>query len=133
MYCLIRWRSQKPLRLGDGKIARAQSLLKTRGGEIEPHHHTLIKERLEYAKDLRQGLEDCPRWVHIEQSRLYCKYAGETLRKVQDMLPPATAHIGPNLSADKLICDRYESAPTHAAFRESRSESLRGLAVARRE
>ena len=47
MYCLIRWRSQKPVRLGDGKIAQAQSLLKTRGAEIEPHHHTLIKERLE--------------------------------------------------------------------------------------
>ena len=89
------------------------------------------------AKDLRQGLEDSPRWVHIEQSRLYCKYAGETLRKVQvrdtrinssdkglieiDRLPLRRTcfHQPPhNLSADKLICDRHESAPTHAAFRE---------------
>jgi hypothetical protein len=35
------------------------------------------------AKDLRHGLDGSPRWVHIEQSRLYCKQAGKTLRKVQ--------------------------------------------------
>jgi hypothetical protein len=35
------------------------------------------------AKDLRHGLDGSPRWVHIEQSRLYCKQAGKALRKVQ--------------------------------------------------
>ena len=35
------------------------------------------------AKDLRHGLDDSPRWAHIEQSRLYCNHADETLRKVQ--------------------------------------------------
>lgn len=89
MYCLIRWKAQKLVKLGDEKIAEAQSLLKTRGVEIERH----IEECLEHAKDLRHGLDDSPRWVHIEQSRLYCNHADETLRKVQDMLLPAT-HIG---------------------------------------
>jgi len=90
MSCLIHWRVQKLVKLGDEKIAEAQSLLKTRGVEIEPRYHAHIEEHLDHAKDLRQGLEGSPRWVHIEQSRLYCNHAAETLRKVQDMLPPAT-------------------------------------------
>lgn len=88
MDCLIRWRTQKLVKLGDEQVAQAQSLLKTCGVEIGPHDHAIIKEHLECAKDLRHGLDGSPRWVHIEQSRLYCKQAGKTLRKVQDMLPP---------------------------------------------
>jgi len=54
-----------------------------------PKFHTineLNKKRIFFcfsAKDLRHGLDDSPRWVHIEQSRLYCNHAAETLRKVQ--------------------------------------------------
>ena len=47
MYCLIRWRSQKLVKLGDEQIAQAQSLLKTRGVEIEPRYHAFIEENLE--------------------------------------------------------------------------------------
>jgi len=47
MSCLIRWRTQKLVKLGDEKIAEAQSLLKTRGVEIEPHYHAHIKEHLD--------------------------------------------------------------------------------------
>jgi len=47
MSCLIRWRSQKLVKLGDEQIAQAQSLLKTRGVEIEPHYHVHIEECLE--------------------------------------------------------------------------------------
>jgi len=47
MYCLIRWRAQKLVKLGDEKIAEAQSLLKTRGVEIERHYHAHIEECLD--------------------------------------------------------------------------------------
>ena len=50
------------------------------------HMFNVLKKNVFFslsAKDLRQGLEGSPRWVHIEQSRLYCNHAAETLRKVQ--------------------------------------------------
>jgi hypothetical protein len=48
MDCLIRWRTQKLVKLGDEQVAQAQSLLKTCGVEIGPHDHAIIKEHLEW-------------------------------------------------------------------------------------
>ena len=48
MDCLIRWKAQKLVKLGDEQVAQAQSLLETRGVEIGPHDHAIIKEHLEW-------------------------------------------------------------------------------------
>ena len=48
MDCLIRWRAQKLVKLGDEQVAQAQSLLKNRGVEIGPHDHAILEEHLEW-------------------------------------------------------------------------------------
>ena len=48
MDCLIRWRAQKLVKLGDEQVAQARSLLKNRGVEIGPHDHAILEEHLEW-------------------------------------------------------------------------------------
>ena len=90
------------------------------------------------ANDLRQGLDDRPRWAHIKRARLYCESVDETLRTVEvsgHVMRPVTDSISdsstavhsacfhhqllgfrPDLSADKLIADGRSALKMH--FRE---------------
>lgn len=47
MDCLIRWRAQKHVKLGDRQIAQTQLLFDTRRGDIGLPYHSIIEEWLE--------------------------------------------------------------------------------------
>jgi len=85
---LIRWKAQKLAQRGDQHLSRTRFLLNSRGVQIDRRDQTVIEERLTYASDLRQGLENRTPWAQIKQARSFSKWAEETLRAVEGMLPP---------------------------------------------
>jgi len=77
---------------GNQMKEQAEFLFATHKAEIDPRYHTVIKDRLLHADELKFGLpgKDSDKFCqrHIEQSKMYCDSIEETLRIIESLLPP---------------------------------------------